>query len=506
MYLLADTTYNSLSVDEVAASHVDAECVIHYGRASLTPLSRIPAYYVFPKECLRVDVLVSKLMEFNFFKYSDDIKPIVIFLDQIYHDSIETVQNAMNKVYEARVDEGKLQAQIIFAMLDHKASSEPVAAKIGVNYDLKGDLEFMGEECRVRNNDAEQEEAVDGSIRAKSSRQDLHTFHVAGYSWPRRIAREESNGDNDSVLSSSVGCGSDGNTLEQYNYVWIGDLNSPAFRQLQLTINKACWMAYDPSSNVTQDGLSPELTRVLRRRYYLVEKTRDANVVGILVGTLGAAGYGQVVANIRQAAHAACKKTYTLLMGKPSPSKLANFPEIEVFVLVADPQGQILESKDYLSPIVTPHEAMIAFREGSVWDEKNYSLDFSTPLISGKEVKTDQRNDKEALEARFSLVDGSYHNGIPPSGPVLQEEYGEGQLNSQSTQSIVAYAKEALHLTDVSQNHSHALQPKSAGEFLVYKRTWKGVDTPLVGAEMKEAAKAVEGQKGRAAAYCHEKN
>lgn len=55
------------------------------------------------------------------------------------------------------------------------------------------------------------------------------------------------------------------------------------------------------------------------------------------------------------------KKTYTLLMGKPNPAKLANFPEIEVFVMLADPQGLILDSKEYLSPIITPHEALLAF-------------------------------------------------------------------------------------------------------------------------------------------------
>lgn len=59
---------------------------------------------------------------------------------------------------------------------------------------------------------------------------------------------------------------------------------------------------------------------------------------GILVGTLGAAGYKDAIKQIRALAHAAGKKTYTLLMGKPNPAKLANFPEIEVFVHVADPQ------------------------------------------------------------------------------------------------------------------------------------------------------------------------
>ena len=51
--------------------------------------------------------------------------------------------------------------------------------------------------------------------------------------------------------------------------------------------------------------------------------------IGILVGTLGVAGYQQAIAAVRTLAQRAGKKTYTLLMGKPSPEKLANFPEIE---------------------------------------------------------------------------------------------------------------------------------------------------------------------------------
>ncbi len=47
------------------------------------------------------------------------------------------------------------------------------------------------------------------------------------------------------------------------------------------------------------------------------------------MGTLGVAGYQQAIAAVRELAQRAGKKTYTLLMGKPSPVKLANFPEIE---------------------------------------------------------------------------------------------------------------------------------------------------------------------------------
>ena len=136
-------------------------------------------------------------------------------------------------------------------------------------------------------------------------------------------------------------------------------------------------------------GMPGAIGKVLRRRYFLVEKARNASIVGILVGTLGVAGYLDVVDRVRELAKRcapcpgrtcrlspsyACqhvlsarqgcpreldcfeidqylamhlswlqtngialragKKTYTVLMGKPAPAKLANFPEVEVWVQV----------------------------------------------------------------------------------------------------------------------------------------------------------------------------
>jgi diphthamide biosynthesis protein 2 len=37
VFVLADTAYNSCCVDEVGASHIDAQCVIHYGHACMSP-------------------------------------------------------------------------------------------------------------------------------------------------------------------------------------------------------------------------------------------------------------------------------------------------------------------------------------------------------------------------------------------------------------------------------------------------------------------------------------
>ena len=45
-----------------------------------------------------------------------------------------------------------------------------------------------------------------------------------------------------------------------------------------------------------------DISRTLKRRYYLVERARNAAIVGILVGTLGAAGYLRAVDHVRQLA------------------------------------------------------------------------------------------------------------------------------------------------------------------------------------------------------------
>lgn len=36
-FILADTSYGSCCVDEVAAEHVDADFIVHYGRSCLSP-------------------------------------------------------------------------------------------------------------------------------------------------------------------------------------------------------------------------------------------------------------------------------------------------------------------------------------------------------------------------------------------------------------------------------------------------------------------------------------
>ncbi|XP_075229879.1 2-(3-amino-3-carboxypropyl)histidine synthase subunit 2-like isoform X2 [Lycorma delicatula] len=59
LYILGDTSYGSCCVDEVAAEHINADGIIHFGHTCLSPTVRLPVFYVFPKYSLDVTKCVS---------------------------------------------------------------------------------------------------------------------------------------------------------------------------------------------------------------------------------------------------------------------------------------------------------------------------------------------------------------------------------------------------------------------------------------------------------------
>lgn len=57
IWILADTSYSSCCVDEVAAEHVNADLLVHFGDSCLNPAALIQSVYVFGKPSLDLDVL-----------------------------------------------------------------------------------------------------------------------------------------------------------------------------------------------------------------------------------------------------------------------------------------------------------------------------------------------------------------------------------------------------------------------------------------------------------------
>lgn len=77
-------TLGSCCVDEVAAEHVAADCIVHYGSACLSPSKRLPLMYIFERRPLDLEKCTSAFREL----YPDTQSPIILLYDVNYVHAI----------------------------------------------------------------------------------------------------------------------------------------------------------------------------------------------------------------------------------------------------------------------------------------------------------------------------------------------------------------------------------------------------------------------------------
>lgn len=83
LWILADTSYSSCCVDEVAAEHVHSDLVIHFGDACLNPVASLPSAYVFGSPQIELSELVAAFK--NRYPLADfEKQPIVLMADAPY--------------------------------------------------------------------------------------------------------------------------------------------------------------------------------------------------------------------------------------------------------------------------------------------------------------------------------------------------------------------------------------------------------------------------------------
>ena len=344
--ILGDTSYGECCVDEVAAEHIGAESVIHFGHTCMTPTQRLPVLHVFTK--LPVDPVDLQQRVANY-------KNVYLFYDVQYHHQLKT---------------------------------------------------FLSDNVTV--------------------------CHPGP--GPNRCGRVVPEGKPETV-------------------VYVGN-NDHYEMMLALAFSEAEMFTYLPSENLFHSS-GANVRRTLMKRYSLIEKTKDASRIGILVGTLGAASYSDIIDCVRQTVRKSGRKVYTFLVGKPNVAKLANFPEIDVFVLVACPEssvsGSIFDSVDYFKPVISPYELDVALNKGREWGQDGYLTDFKALLPGSKHFKEFE----EDLDPDVSLLTGKMRN--------VRTDSSDGESE---------YAL-ATQETRISELHR-----QGGGEFLSQK-SWQGLEQKL---------------------------
>ena len=560
--VLADTTFGPCCVDEVAAAHAGCDAVVHYGRACLSPTLRLPARFVLGRTPLDEAAAAARLAEAA---ATAAPTPLVVLCSLEYAHALAGI-GALARECLAEGDAGG--AEIVFGELEplERVPAPPVAGSGGAR--LLKVSEARGRECGCgpsgcgASADARtapapkspspvadaNSHAADAASTESGARDGRISLGGLSFRLPRTSTADGSASDSDEDGA--------GDTPPAVSLAWIGG-EGPALTSALMTLAPTIYCRYDPAlepvRSVGDDGSGgaggdsdgdgdgacggawlsdePGAFRALQRRYFLVEKAKDASIVGVLAGTLGVAGYEEAIERVVRLAEAAGKRAYVFAMGKPNPAKLANFPECGVFVLVACAQTALLDSKDFYAPVITVYEAELAF-EDRMWGGRlrldggamqvAAAAEAAAEAAEGTAGSVDMRRKRgEEEEGRFSMVRGAYMaaagNSDFGAGCSADSESdgdasdgGDGAAGAASGARALANAALGRELAvraeralQMRSDASGTLEAASAAEYLVLKRTYQGLEAELEDGKA-EDTRVHEGWAGRAAGYAHD--
>jgi 2-(3-amino-3-carboxypropyl)histidine synthase len=109
----------------------------------------------------------------------------------------------------------------------------------------------------------------------------------------------------------------------------------------------------------TVRSLDQDRARIIRQRYAMVEKARQANNFGIIISTKPGQSNPTIALNIQHQLEDNCKKAVLLYADEIRPEKLLDFTDIDAFVDTACPRLALDDPERFSKPIVTRDEIMV---------------------------------------------------------------------------------------------------------------------------------------------------
>eukprot|EP00466_Bigelowiella_natans_P021374 jgi/Bigna1/37759/e_gw1.21.164.1 len=294
-FILADTSYGSCCVDEVASSHVDADAIVHYGDACLTKTGAVPVKYVFG----RAELDLGKTLE-----------------------GIRSILTPTGKDGKEEIELKRPSNLFVFLQTRYQHAQQSLQERLSSS---KGGFTDIATRVHIAEIDTSREAPAEG----------------------------------DAVL-------------------FIGPEECAFLTMIRLSLNTFPIYRIDVDTHY-QAVLQSTAGRLLARRFYLMSKIKEAEIIGIVVGTMSVGSYLHIIRHLQRVIRDANKKSYLILVGKINVPKLANYAEIDIFVFVACPFQSIVDSSDYFAGIVTPFEVEIALVRGREWTGE-YSPDFQEVL------------------------------------------------------------------------------------------------------------------------------
>ncbi|KAJ2845192.1 Diphthamide biosynthesis protein 2 [Coemansia brasiliensis] len=407
IFVLADTSYGSCCVDEVAAQHYHADLVVHYGRTCLSLTSQLPVLYVFGHEHVDIDD-VAKQAEREL-----EGKRVVVVGDVPY-------THVLDKVAQ-RIQSGRL-AEVVVARI-------PAQDQVYI------------------------------------PTQQTSSNIIPGRSWKELTA-----------------------PVREYSMLYIGE-ESPTLTNLLVTMRFQTAYSYQPSTQKLRVE-SSKVNRHLGQRYHMVQRVKDANIIGIVAGTLAATKYRQVLESLKQLMRRHGRKFYVFVVGKLNVAKLANFPEIEAYVLVACPETSLVDSKEFFQPVVTPYELLLSLSHSREWSGE-YMTDFHELLQALDEESLAGDDEIDEDEPHFSLITGTLKK---------TQRYYNHKQRDEDIASVTGDMTVRCKNTEIAQYMG------SAGAEYLLSRSFQGLGHDNENHHDIEPMLAEDGLSGIASKYSHEQS
>ncbi|KAB5584911.1 putative diphthamide synthesis protein-domain-containing protein [Coniochaeta sp. 2T2.1] len=436
IYILADTSYSSCCVDEIAAEHVDADVVVHFGRACLSPTSRLPIIYVFTKHPLD-EAAVLEAFESDF---QDRQSKVILMADVTYQDHVASLASRLRDLGYSEL--------LSTATTHHPTGRIPNRTVLG----------------------------PDGSALSDDAL-DLQTYSVFHISTPPTSLLL--------ALSSRV-------------------------QSLHILPTGA-----ESGKTSTNTDISSTMTtrRLLGRRYARLLSVAAAGIIGILVNTLSVSNYLSSVDSIRKQIAAAGKKSYTIVVGKLNPAKLANFAEVDGWVVVGCWESSLVEDDSgFYKPVITPFELDVALAgddkrtwSGEWWGgiEGVRELEPAGEIFSAKArdggsdgaEEAEDTDDEESAPPEFDLRTGRL---ISHSRPMRASRRMRKPANDAESQGLDAKSA-ALTLRPKAELATVNGVISPGAEYLRSQRTWQGLGSDFDRTDRNTTIE--EGRRGVARGY-----
>lgn len=251
--------------------------------------------------------------------------------------------------------------------------------------------------------------------------------------------------------------------------VYVG-YDNQSFFNISMGIKCKKWLLFDIEGNSMREVRAMD-TKFLMKRNHYVEKCKDAQTLGIVLGTLTTKGYLDIIKHIQELATKRNVKTYIFSVGKVNPAKLANFSDVDCFVLVGCSENSLYNSREFYKPLISVFEAEMALNPA--WNHQmpdTYSTDFREVLPEGKLHRSS--SDCQSSEADISLVTGKVRGYRP--------EAEDGDSHARSFEGAL------------QERGKHQVSELSSFNKF-QERTFQGLD-PALGKN--EPAKIEQGRKG----------